>query len=214
MRNATAKVKGMNKRQAVLTSAFVAILSLGLGLSYFASAQTGKPAETSIQPKPESVGSATVVVVHGKIAAVNKAKKLVTLEGPAGRQVTLKVENSYNLKAAKVGEPVVARFYEIVSIRKKKPGESIPSASLKEGILTAKPGAVPGAMAEQQVSLVVTVAAIDEAHGTVTVKGPDGTTETVKARDPKNLKLIKLGDDLVVSVSRAIAISLEKESAS
>jgi len=210
----TAKRAGMHKRQAVLTSAFAAILSLGLGLSYVALAQTGKPAKASAQAKPEGVGYATAVIVHGKIAAVNRTKKLVTLEGPEGRKVTLKVENPYNLKAAKVGEPVVARFYEIVTIRKKKPGESIPSASLKQGILTAKPGAVPGAVAEQQLGLVVAVTAIDEAHGTVTVKGPDGTTETVKARDPKNLKLIKVGDDLVVSVARAVAISLEKESAS
>jgi hypothetical protein len=48
----------------------------------------------------------------------------------------------------------------------------------------------------------------------VIVKGPDGTVETVKARDPKNLKQLKVGDELVVSVYRAIAISLEKESAS
>ncbi|MGD0075954.1 MAG: hypothetical protein ABSD31_16665 [Candidatus Binataceae bacterium] len=201
----------MNRWQAV-TSALVAILSLGLGLNYVASAQTDKPAAASAQAKVEAVGYATAVVVHGKIVAVNKAKKLVTLEGPEGRKVTLKVENPYNLKAAKVGEPVVAHYYEIVTIRKKKPGESIPSASLTQGIATAKPGAIPGAVVGQKLELVVTVTAIDEAHGTVTVKGPDGATETVKARDPKNLKLIKVGDDLVVSVSRAVAISLEKES--
>jgi hypothetical protein len=186
---------------------------LGLGLNYDAWAQSGQPAETSTSAKPETVRSATVVTVHGKIVAVDRAKKLVTLEGPAGRRVTLKVENPYNLKSAKVGEPVVTRFYEVVTIRKKKTDENVPSASLKEGIATAKPGGVPGAIAEQQVSLLVSVVEIDEAIGAVTVKSPDGTVEKVKARNPKNLKRLKVGDDLVVTLSRAVAISLEKEPA-
>jgi len=200
----------MNKRCAML---FVGILSLGLG-AYYPCARAQTPPETQGKAKTESVGSATVLTIHGKIVAVDKAEKLVVLEGPGGRKVTLKVENPYNLEAAKVGEPIVAHFYEIVTIRKKKPGEAVPSASVKEGIITAKPGEIPGAAVGRQVKLVVSVVEIDAANGTVAVKGPDGAVETVKARDPNNLKLIKVGDELVVSVSRAVAVSLDKESAS
>jgi hypothetical protein len=64
------------------------------------------------------------------------------------------------------------------------------------------------------VTLLVSVEAIDLANGTVTVKAADGTTETVKARNPENLKRLKVGDELVIGISRAIAISLEKEPAS
>jgi hypothetical protein len=46
----------------------------------------------------------------------------------------------------------------------------------------------------------------------VTVKATDGTTQTVKARNPQNLKLLKVGDELVISLYRAIAISLQKQS--
>jgi hypothetical protein len=125
----------------------------------------------------------------------------------------LRVDNPYNLKAAKVGDPVVTRFYEVVTIRKKKPDETAPSFSLKGGIATAKPGRVPGAVAEAKASVVVSVTAIDETNGTVTVKAPDGTVETVKARNPKNLKQLKVGDELVVTLERAMAISVEKEAA-
>ena len=189
------------------------IVALGLGARYDAMAQSDQPAESSTAGSAEAVRSITVLTVHGKIVEVDSAKKLVTLEGPEGRKVTLKVENPYNLKAAKVGAPVVTRFYEVVTIRKKKPDEAVPASSLKEGIATAKPGGVPGAVAEQHASLLVSVAAIDEANGTVTIKAPDGTVEKVKARDPKNLKQLKVGDDLVVTLDRAVAISLEKESA-
>jgi hypothetical protein len=191
----------------------VGLVVIGLGLNNGASAQTGPATGASPPGTLEAARSITVITVHGKIAEVDKANKQVVLEGPEGQKVTLRVNNPYNLKAAKVGEPVVTRFYEVVTIRKKRPDEVVPSASLKEGIATAKPGGVPGAVAEQQASLLVSVAAIDEANGTVTIKAPDGTVEKVKARDPKNLKQLKVGDDLVVTLDRAIAISLDKESA-
>ena len=132
-----------------------------------------------------------------------------------GGKITVKAKNPYNLAAAKVGEPVVVRFYEIATIRKKQPGETFPvKASLSKGLVTAEPGQVPGAVATEQSTLVVSVVAVDQANGTVTVKAPDGTTERVKARDPNNLKLLKAGDDLVVTVAEAEAVSLEKAGAS
>jgi hypothetical protein len=190
-----------------------ALAAFGLGLQKGASAQSSQATGASPPASSEAVRSATVITVHGKIAEVDKAKKQIVLEGPDGRKVTLAVGNPYNLNAVKVGAPVVTRFYEVVTIRKKRPGEVVPSASLKEGVATAKPGGLPGAVAEQQASVLVSVAAIDEANGTVTIKAPDGTIEKVKARDPKNLKQLKVGDELVVSLDRAIAISLDKESA-
>ena len=193
-------------------SLIVVLIVIGLALNKTGSAQSDQAAGTSPPGSVEAVRSITVITVHGKIAEVDKAKKQVVLEGPEGRKVTLAVNNPYNLNAAKVGAPVVTRFYEVVTIRKKRPGEVVPSASLKEGVATAKPGGLPSAVGEQQASVLVSVAAIDEANGTVTIKAPDGTVEKVKARDPKNLKQLKVGDDLVVTLDRAIAISLDKES--
>src|SRR5215472_5034889 len=132
----------MLKRRAIL---FSAIVVLGLAINCGALAQEGSPAATPAQAKPEGVSYGTVITIHGKIAKVDKARKEVTLEGPEGRKVTLAVANPYNLESAKVGAPFVARYYEVVTIRKKKPGESVPSASLKDGLATARPGGVPGA---------------------------------------------------------------------
>jgi hypothetical protein len=138
-------------------------------------------------------------------------KKLVTLEGPAGRRVTLAVRNPENLKAAKVGEPFAARFYEVVTIRKKRPGEKIESVSLSGGIWPTNPLGVPGGSRAVQTTVLVAVDAIDEANGTVTVKAADGSTETVKARDPRNLKRLKVGDELVIGLYSGVALSLSKE---
>ena len=158
------------------------------------------------------VGSATVVSVHGKIVSVNRAKKLVTLEGPNGKKVTVHVYNPYNLAAAKRGEPFVAKFYEIVTIRKMRRGESLPAASLAEGIVSAAPGQTPGAAIGTTVQLSVTVDAIDKDKETIAVKGPDGRVETVKVANPANLKYVKVGDEIVITLSNVVSIWLEKES--
>jgi hypothetical protein len=152
-----------------------------------------------------------VLTIHGKVTAVDKAEKLVTIQVPSGQAYTLKVDNPYNLDAATVGTGVVVRYYEVISVRKKKPGESLPSLSVNGGVVTAKPGAAPGAVAEEHLKAVVSVVQVDKAKGTVTVRGSDGSVETAKANDPKVLSSLQAGDDLVITASRATAISLEKE---
>ncbi len=50
------------------------------------------------------------------------------------------------------------------------------------------------------------------ANGTVALKAPDDISETVRARNPKNLGRLPVGDELLVMVSLATAIAIEKES--
>ena len=52
----------------------------------------------------------------------------------------------------------------------------MPIAPWQRGIVTARPGAVPRAVAKQKGSLLVSVESIE---GTATAKAPDGTVETV-----------------------------------
>jgi hypothetical protein len=110
----------------------------------------------------EGIGTATIITIHGQIVSVNRAKKLITLEGPHGKTTTLYVRNPYNLKAAKLNERFVARFYEIVTIRKERRGESIPSVTLVEGISSAVPAETPGAAAGSSVQIVATIVAIQQ----------------------------------------------------
>lgn len=188
-----------------------------------AASASGAAAQPTASPSPMAapvpvqehligVGSATVITVHGTVVSVKRAKKLVTLQGPSGKRVTLHVYNPYNLAAAKAGEPFVAKFYEIVTVRKKKAGESLPAASLVEGVASAQPGQTPGAAVGSRVQLVVTVDAINSDKGTVDVKGPDGKLETVSVVNPADLKQLKAGEQIVITLTNVVAIALEKES--
>ena len=65
-------------------------------------------------------------------------------------------------------------------------------------------------MIGQEISATVTVVSVDKKANTVTVKGPAGNTEVVKARDPKNLEKLKAGDLIELTYTQALAISLDK----
>jgi hypothetical protein len=191
----------------------ITLLILGVGLSSALALAQADATASAGAASTEGIRAATVLTIHGTVAAVDKAEKLVTIQVPDGRKYTLKVDNPYNLHAATVGAGVVVRYYEVVSVRKKKPGESLPSLSVTGGVVTAKAGGPPGAVAEEHLNAVVSVVQVDKANGTVTIKGVDGSVETAKANNPKVLSHLKAGDDLVITTSRATAISLDKEPA-
>jgi len=189
------------------------LMMLGIALSPAMQLVLAETTAPSSAGDAEGIRAATVLTIHGTVTAVDKAEKLVTIQVPGGQKYTLKVDNPINLDAAKEGVGVVVRYYEVVSVRKKKPGESLPALSVSGGVVTAKAGGLPGAVAEEQVNAVVSVVQVDQASGTVTIKGADGSIETAKARNPKVLSHLKAGDDLVITSSRATAIGLDKEPA-
>jgi hypothetical protein len=51
--------------------------------------------------------------------------------------------------------------------------------------------------------------AIDKQKNTITLKGPEGKLTTVKVQDPTNLEKVKVGDELMITYTEALAISVE-----
>jgi hypothetical protein len=170
---------------------------------------TAKPkAPEPATAKPKAQGAAAVTV-RGTVEAVDKEKQTVTLKGPK-RTLTLHVNDPKKLDAVKVGDPVVAKYYEAMAFAVKKPGEATPGVTAQQGVVSSKPGETPAGAVGQQITVTVTIVAIDKKAQTVTVKGADGNTETVKARDPKNLDAVKVGDLVEITYTRALAIALDK----
>ena len=143
--------------------------------------------------------------------AVDKEKQTVTIKGPK-RTLTVRVQDPKKLEAIKVGDPVVGKYYEALAFEVKKPGTATPGVTAQQGVATSPPGSTPAGAAGQQVTITATITAIDKAAHTVTIKGPEGNTETVKARNPKNLEAVKVGDLVEITYTRALAIALDKSS--
>jgi hypothetical protein len=162
---------------------------------------------------PKGVGEAAEVTVRGKIAAIDKANQTVTLQGPKGRQVTLHVQDPTKLEAVKVGDPVVAKYFESVVIQAKKSSEGAPGVSTQEARVSSKPGETPAGAIGRQITITGTVTGIDRKRQTVTVKGPGGRVETLKVQDPKRLEGLKVGHLAELTYTQALAVSLDKPAA-
>ena len=190
--------------------AALAITGLASGVSASVVAQAAAPATKPTTPaaKPK-VQDAALVTVRGTVEAIDKEKQTVTLKGPK-RSLTLHVRDPKKLDAIKVGDSVVGKYYEAVAIEVKKPGAGAPGVTAQQGVATSKPGDTPAGAVAQQVTITATIVAIDKAAGTVTIKGPEGNTETIKARNPKNLDGVAAGDLVELTYTRALAIALDK----
>lgn len=204
--------------RARVCSKFLTVAALTVCLAGCASTQSVPAASTS----PESaappnaapvagIAAETVVTVHGKIVAVDTANKQVTLEGPSGKDVTLTVNNRYNLQSLKAGDRYVAQFTESISVIGKEPSDKPPVASLTTGLWSARPGQTPGTVAAQQAQLVVVVSAIDQADQRVTLKAPDGSTEDIHVTNPDALQGVQVGDRIAITLTQAVAIALAPE---
>ncbi len=172
---------------------------------------TTAPAEKAPAEKPTGKGAASVTKVRGTVAAVDKDAGTVTLKGPKGRTVTIEVKDKQKLDMIKVGDPVVAAYVEAVAFRVQKAGSgATPGVTTQETRISSKPGETPAGAVGREVTATVTITAIDKKARTVTVKGPQGGTETIKAKDPKNLEGLKVGDMVEITYTQALAISLDK----
>ena len=194
-----------------LTAALIAscvLLTQSLALAQAPATTEKAPATTE---KPAGKGTASVTKVRGTVAAVDKDAGTVTLKGPKGRTVTIEVKDRQKLDMIKVGDPVVAAYVEAVAFRVQKAGSgATPGVTTQESRVSSKPGETPGGAIGREVRATVTITAIDRKAHTVTVKGPQGGTETIKAKDPKNLEGLKVGDMVEITYTQALAISLDK----
>ncbi len=158
-----------------------------------------------------SVRRERVVTATATVEAIDLPNRLVTIKGPKGNVVTVAVdERVKNLPQVEVGDQVKVKYYEAVAVRVLAPGEKTPIATATGGVTTAEPGQKPAAAGRRELTVTATIEAINKKAGTVTFKGDEGKTVTVKAQDPKNLELVKVGDKVEITYTQALAISVEK----
>src|SRR5262245_210784 len=206
--------KGEEVKKTGVMLVFGALIGgIALGAGPAEARVLGQAAGPAAKPAPKPKGqTAAVVTLRGTVEAVDMEKQTVTIKGPK-RIVTVQVKDPKKLEGVKVGDPVVGKYYEALAFEVKKPGTGTPGVTTQQGTASSKPGETPAGAVGQQVVVTATITAIDKAAHTVTIKGPDGTTETVKARDPKNLEAVKVGDLVEITYTRALAIALDKTAA-
>jgi ribosomal protein S17 len=162
------------------------------------------PVPASAQ-KPVSQGA--VVSKTFVIDAIDHSNRLLTLRDEQGVSETLvcgpEVER---FDALKVGDKVTFRYYESVVYAIRKPG-SPPLSPGGTGILRAPEGR-PGATISKQMTATVTINAIDPKVPSVGITTSDGKKMSFRVEDPKNLEGVKVGDQVEITYTQALAISV------
>ena len=189
-------------KQRMLGAAVVTLMAMSAG-------SVVNAADTAPTVKRTEVKKERVVTASAIVQAIDLDKRIVTLKGADGKIQDLKVgPEARNLPQVKVGDEVTVKYYESIAYRLLKPGEATAPTQGAAVVEWAKPGEKPGGMVAGEVTVTATIEAIDKKAQKVTLKGPNGRSITVKAQDPKNLERVKVGDEVVITYTEAIAISV------
>jgi hypothetical protein len=191
------------------TPAFVLATLLGALSLPAAAQQSGDTSAVAIASAP---GRGTIVSTRKVVATVTEvdaAKGHVTLKGPNGAIVPLAVGPEVrNLAQVKVGDKVVVSYVEALSLTLKKGGKELRSSTQVGDAARAASGARPGAAAAEQVTVIADVIGVNAKTHLVRLRGPQRTVDLYVA-DPKQLKLIKVGDQVEAVYTEAMAVSVE-----
>jgi len=156
---------------------------------------------------------AVLVTIIASVETINQTNREVTLKGPLGNSVTLTVDQRVKrLNEVKVGDLVRADYYVsfAAELRKPTPEEAKKPFVQLDAAGKAPPGTSPAAGGLRRFRVVTTIEGLDRPTQTVTVKGPLGNYLTARVADPANLTQMRIGENVVVILTEAIAISLEK----
>ena len=149
-----------------------------------------------------------VVKLTGIVKAIDREKKMVTVEGSGGRTVVIDATNARNLDQLKVGDRVNLTYAEEVALFVRKSDEP-PSVTESQNVELAPKCEKPGGVITKTIEVTGNVESIDTNNRTIALKGPAGNVRTYKVGpEAKRFNEIKKGDQVVLRVTQAVALSV------
>jgi len=170
---------------------------------------TARAADEAAATAQPGVGAASLITLSATVTAVDQEARQVTLKDADGNTQVITVgDDVKNLAQVAVGDQLDVTYFESITFEVLPPGQTQTGVAGSSAMETAEPGQKPGAAATASVAVVATVEAIDKTAQTIALKGPEGNVKTVKVRDPDNLDKVVVGDHLLITVTKAIAVGV------
>jgi hypothetical protein len=179
-------------------------------------------ATAAFAQKPEAAGGTVVASEPGRAAivraaeisaqvvAIDKATRTVTLKGPQGNSVDIVAGDEVkNFDQIKLGDFVVARYAEALTLELRKTKVKAGEPTVTEMAARAKPGERPAGVVGREVTAIADVIGVDPKKSTITLKGPRGNVVTLNVQNPDQFKVVKKGDQVEVTYTEALALSVE-----
>jgi hypothetical protein len=186
----------MNLKLTFLAAALVFSLSLQAG-------------EKAVATEKPSFSATQTVQLTASVVGLNREANTVTLKGPEGNTRTLEAQ-AYNMKKIDIGDTVNVEYVQNMTIKVfandgMEPGTGVLGASGEN-----KEGETPAAMEMITAVATATVEEINIEANTFKLKWPDGEIEEYEALNPENLKKADVGDLVVTTYTKAIALTLNE----
>jgi len=148
--------------------------------------------------------------IKATVEAVDLDAREITLKGPKGRLITLRVEERVrNLPQVQVGDEVTVRYHESVGLQLRKTEASNAVAFEETAAASAETGQNPASGAAKQFTIAAYVEAVRPKEKTVTLRGPTGNLVDLYIRDRNVLASLTAGDYVVATYTEAAVVSIE-----
>ncbi len=179
------------------------MLGAFLLMAFFGTGAIAQEKAASGAQKPTVYGERAGTLV-GTVQAIDLEKRIVTVKGgPKDEEIDIKVDEKVkNLSSIKKGDKVKLQYYASVAYRMAKPGE------VTEPVEKAEVKHMTGQA--RMITVTATLHNIDKNTNNIVLKGPGGNLVGVKVKDPSKLENVKVGDQLVITYTEALAVSVEK----
>jgi hypothetical protein len=168
-------------------------------------------ATAEVARSPGKVEVSQTVKMTATVVAIDLAIRDVTLIDSQGKFHTLNVgDQARNLEQVKVGDKVTIEYTEAISLALKKRGTADPGPPNAQVAMVRSPqGSKPGGAVGRKITAIATVVAINAQKQFVTLRGPQGNEYDVQVVDPAQLKSVVKGDEVEVTYTEALAISVQ-----
>ena len=161
----------------------------------------------------EGVPGGVAVATHKMIAHVtdlDTANRKVTLLTADGKKTTVKCgPEIINFDQIRVGDQLKVRVVEELVAYLAEAGAP-PSDGGAAVVLLAPKGARPGGVVAAVEQVTAKVTAIDLKKHQATLQFPDGSTKTIAVRKDVDLTKRRVGEEVVIRYTEAVALSVEK----
>jgi hypothetical protein len=185
------------------------VIAAALATTAFAQTPDAKGG-TIVTSEPGRASIVEAATMSAQVVGLDKATRTVTLKGPKGNVVDVVAGDEVkNFDQIKLGDFVVARYVQALTLELRKTKVKAGEPTVTEGAMRAKPGERPAGAVGREVTAIADVIGVDPKKSTITLKGPRGNVVTLNVLNPDQFKVVKKGDQIEVTYTEALALSVE-----
>ena len=172
--------------------------------AFFAAAAVGYADDS------KSVSAKDSVEIKATVEEVHPEDRSLVLKGETGeRAVVVAGPEVRNFDQIKVGDTLKIKYIESLALELKKGGKEVVGRKETGALDRSQPGQKPGGVVRREVTVVANVVAVDEAKMKVSVKNDKGEVYDFNLKDPAQVKLVKVGDQVQATYTEGLAVSME-----